>query len=301
MAKTVLSIIIPSYNTRNITKQCISGVVRSIPSLTDSAFEIIIVDNASSDGSKEMLQKIPNEYRQKKNISIKNIFLSENIGYSKANNKAIVQAKGAYLLFLNSDIIVDNVDFNKILSYLDKDRNIGALTVRVNLLNGSIDPASHRGFPTIWRSFCYFFKLEALFKNIPYLNSAFGGYHLTACNLATIHEIDSPSGAFYLTRKDIVDKIGGFDERFFMYGEDLDLSFRIKQSGYAIVYYPIYHVTHLKYVSGLKTANTKTRTKTKEYFYDAMKIFYTKHYAPITGSIINSFMYFFIDCKKWLS
>ena len=106
---------------------------------------------------------------------------------------------------------------------MEQDSSIGVMTVKVVLPDGSLDPASHRGFPTIWRSFSYYSGLEKVFGKLPFLNRAFGGYHLTYENLKKRHEIDSPTGAFYLTRKETFDKVNGFDESFFMYGEDLDL------------------------------------------------------------------------------
>lgn len=282
---TKLSIIIVSYNTKDITNDCLQSVFKSlnVPS------EIIVVDNGSKDGAVRMLESL----KVKKFIKlIKN---EENLGYSKANNQGLKKAEGDYILFLNSDVIVKSVDFKKLLDYLDKYPQIGALTVKVNLTNGEVDPASHRGFPTLWRSFCYFFKLEKLFSGASFLNQIFGGYHLTYFDLKSIHEIDSGSGAFLLTRKDLMKKLNGFDEDFFMYGEDLDLAFRIKQLGCKIIYYPFYEITHLKYSSGLKIDSGEIRKRTKRYFYEAMKIFYQKHYQNSHPRIINKIVFLIID------
>lgn len=283
-----LSIIIPSYNTRDITKQCINSL---IPTLNNISSEIIVVDNASSDDSHDMLSALP----------IKPIFLSQNVGYSKANNRGLNFASGRYILYLNSDVLIDSVDFKKLIKYLDEKQDIGALTVKVNIPTGGIDPASHRGFPTLWRSFCYYAKLEKLFKNTPILNKIFGGYHLIHEDLTKEHEIDSPTGAFFLTRKSLMDELKGFDETFFMYGEDLDLAYRIKEKGFKIVYYPFYEVTHLKYKSGLSNKNTEVQKKIKFHFYEAMKIFYQKHYAKRHSGIVNKCVYFLIDLKHSLS
>ncbi len=283
-----LSIIILSYNTKDITLKCLRSVYQSLN--TDS--EVIVVDNASTDGSKETLADFGHGRDNFRLIENK-----KNLGYPAGNNQAIKVAHGQYILLLNSDVIIKELNFDKVLNYLDENKNIGVLTVKVLLNNGQIDPASHRGFPTIWNSFCYFLKLEKLFSRVPFLNKVFCGYHLTWNNLNSIHEIDSPNGAFYLTRKDILDKIGGFDEHFFMYGEDLDLSYRIKRLGYKIVYYPHYQVTHLKYVSGLKKDDIVTKKTTKKYFFEAMKIFYQKHYASYSPTLLNKLIYFFIELK----
>lgn len=287
------TVVILSYNTKELTKDCLNFLSSNLKSTPTLSYEIIVVDNGSTDGSARVLEnlklQIPN---------LKIILNKKNVGFPKGNNQTLKIAKGRYVLFLNSDVIVDNVDFKKLTLFLDKNRNIGVLTVKVNLTNGKIDPASHRGFPTIWNSFCYFSGLERLFKNIPKMNIIFGKYHLVYLNQQTIHEIDSPTGAFYLTRKELLTQLKGFDEDYFMYGEDIDLSFRIKALGYKVIYYPLYQVTHLKYASGIEKNNRTVQSKTKQYFYEAMKIFYRKHYSQIHPDFVNKIIYLAIDLKK---
>lgn len=256
--------------------------------------EVIVVDNGSQDGSVAMLRKIKQPFFHL-------IELPNNLGYGKANNIGLAQANGKYILYLNSDILLDNVDFVDLISYLEAHAEVGGLTVRVNLPEGGIDPASHRGFPTIWRSFCYFSKLEALTFKIPYLNGIFGGYHLASCSLDTIHQIDAPTGAFFLVRKTILDKLEGFDEDFFMYGEDLDLAYRIRNLNYSIVYYPSQSVTHLKSKSGLQNKKSKTRNSTRRHFYESMKIFYDKHYASSHSFLTNIIIHSIISLKQKFS
>ena len=294
-----LSIIIVSYNTKNITRQCLVALQKSLKKSPKIKTEIIIVDNASTDGSVTFLKKFQetsSKSQTKTNIQVINNRV--NVGFGKANNQGVKKAQGTYILFLNSDVIADSVNFSQLLDYMQKDTDIGVLTVKVKLPHGSIDPASHRGFPTIWRSFCYYAGLKSLFKKIPILSRVFGGYHLTHLDLKKIHEIDSPTAAFYLTKKDIFDDVGGFDESFFMYGEDLDLSYRIKKEGYKIIYYPLYSVLHLKYQSGLQHEEDGIKKLTKKYFYDAMKIFYDKHYGPKNNFLVNKFIHLAIECKK---
>ncbi len=283
-----LSIIILSYNTKDITLKCLESVYKSL----NTNSEVIVVDNASTDGSQKALKDFSQGRENFRLIENK-----KNLGYPAGNNQAVKRASGQFILLLNSDVIIERLNFDKILNYLDEHKDTGVLTVRVLLNSGQIDPASHRGFPTVWNSFCYFLHLEKLFASVPFLNKIFCGYHLSWNNLNSIHEIDSPNGAFYLTRKDILDKVGGFDEHFFMYGEDLDLSYRIKKLGYKITYYPLYQVTHLKYVSGLKKDNIATKKATKKYFFEAMKIFYQKHYASTSPFLLNKLIYFFIELK----
>lgn len=287
-----LSIIIVSFNTKDITKNCLLSLKKNF-SKYPLDYEIIVVDNASKDGSVEMLKKIEKNW---KNLKI--ILSKENLGFGKGNNLGLKKAKGKYILYLNSDTIVEDLDFNDLLNLLDFRKEIGALTVRVNLLDGNIDPACHRGFPTLWRSFCYFLGLEKIFKNVPLLNRVFGGYHLCHLNLNEVHEIESATGAFFLTRKEILDKIGGFDEDYFAYGEDIEMAWQIKSLGYKILYYPLWSIIHLKSVSGLKKKETKIRKKTSFYFYDSMKIFYRKHYEKKYPFFINKLVYFAINLKS---
>jgi len=282
-----LSVIIPSYNTKEILEKCINFLLVALEQ-EKITYEVIVVDNGSQDGSKEYL---------KENKNIKLIINKENLGFSKANNQGIKVATGKNILFLNSDVFIKKINFTEILNYLEKNSDVGALTIKLQRPDELIDPACHRGFPTVWRSFCYYSKLEKIFGKIPILNKIFGGYHLTYFDLNTIHEIDSISGAFYLVKREVVNKVEGFDEDFFMYGEDIDLSFRIKERGYKIVFYPLYTVLHLKYQSGLNKNNTRTKNKTNKYFYQAMKIFYKKHYQNKYPNLINSFIYWLIDFK----
>ncbi len=286
-----ISVIIPSCNTKEITQKCILLLEKTLQK-NGVTYEIIVIDNASSDGSVNMLKTLKNE-----NIRI--ICNTENVGYGKANNQGLHMSTGKYILYLNSDAMVEGLDFKQIFSYMKDHSNVGGMTVKVNLPNGSIDPASHRGFPTLWRSFCYFAGLEKITSSIPILNRLFGGYHLTYLNLNTVHEIDAPTGAFFLVRKDILDKLKGFDEDFFMYGEDLDLCFRIKELGYKIIYDPRQSVLHMKYQSGIKNKNSEQiRKKIRGFFYESMKIFYRKHYEKLYPQCINKAVYFLIDQKK---
>jgi GT2 family glycosyltransferase len=181
---------------------------------------------------------------------------------------------------------------------MDKNPKIGILTVKLNLPTGGIDPASHRGFPTPWNSFCYFTKLEKLTSRIPGLNKIFGVYNLTKFSLKKIHEIDSPAGAFFLMPKEVLDKVGGFDEEYFLYAEDLDLAYRIKALGYKSIYYPVFSALHMKSQSGLKGKNKDTRKKSRWYFYNSMKLFYKKHYSKKYPFFIKGIVYFTLDLIK---
>lgn len=290
-----LSIIIVSFNTKEITKKCLLSLKKNFIRYPLD-YEIIVADNNSQDESVQMLLDLEKQWN---NLHI--ILSKKNLGFGKANNFGVEKSKGRYILYLNSDVIVADIDFRDLIKLMEMQKDIGALTVKVVLPTGEIDPASHRGFPTLWRSFTYFSGLEKFSRNIPILNKLFGGYHLVDLNLNEIHEIDVLTGAFLFTKREIVDKFGGFDKNYFAYGEDIEMAFQIKKMGYKIIYYPLWKVLHLKSASGLKKNDTKIRGKTSFYFYDSMKIFYQKHYAKDHNWLINQLVYLLISIKRNLA
>ncbi len=290
-----LSIIIVSFNTKDVTSRCLNSLVRDLKKYP-LKYEIVVVDNASVDGSLEMLKEMEKNFSE-----IKVIKSNKNVGYGKANNLGVSESHGKYILYLNSDAIVKDIDFRDLIMVMKRDQTIGAMTVRVVLSTGDIDPASHRGFPTIWRSFAYFSGLEKATKTIPFFNRMFGGYHLTHLDIREIHDIEVPTGAFLLVKRDIVDTIGGFDRDYFAYGEDVEMAFQINKLGYRIVYYPLWEVLHLKSVSGLKKKDDSIKKKTSFHFYDSMKIFYKKHYAEKHNFLINELVYTAINLKQKIS
>ena len=288
-----LSIIIVSFNTKEIIKKCLLSIKANFAKYPIN-YEIIVVDNDSHDGTVEFLLDLK---KKQKNL---HIFLNKaNLGFGKANNIGLKKSKGKYILYLNSDAMISDIDFRDLIRVMEMENNIGALTVKVVLSNGEIDPASHRGFPTLWNSFTYFLGLERLFFYVPLLNKIFGGYHLVNLNLNNIHQVDVITGAFLLSKKEILDKIGGFDEDYFAYGEDIEMAFQIKKLGYKIIYYPLWNVLHLKSVSGLKKKrNEVVRKRTSAHFFDSMKIFYNKHYSQNHFWLINKLVFLAIDYKK---
>lgn len=290
-----LSIIIISFNTKEITKKCLLSLKKNFVRFPLN-YEIIVIDNNSKDGSAQMLLELEKQWENLHIFSSK-----KNLGYGKGNNLGVQKSKGEFLLYLNSDAIITNVDFRDLIKLMKMQKDIGALTVKVVLPSGEIDPASHRGFPTPWRSFTYFTGLEKIFKNIPFLKRLFGGYHLVNLDLNEIHEIEALTGAFFFTKRKIIDKFGGFDKDYFAYGEDIEMAFQIKKLGYKIIYYPLWKVLHLKSVSGLKKKDKGIRERTSFYFYDSMKIFYRKHYSKNHNWLFNKFVYLAIDIKKSLN
>jgi GT2 family glycosyltransferase len=241
--------------------------------------EVIIVDNNSVDGSMEMVaDKFP---------EFKTIINRENVGFSRANNQGIKQSKGEYVLLLNPDTVVEDDTFLKIIGFMDEHPDAGGLGVKMVDGKGKFLPESKRGLPTPMVAFYKIFGLSRLFPK----SRIFGKYHLGFLDKEQIHEVEILSGAFMLLRKKVLDKIGLLDETFFMYGEDIDLSYRIIKAGYKNYYYPETRIIHYKGESTKKSSINYVVI-----FYNAMIIFARKHFssknARMFSFLINTAIYF---------
>lgn len=279
-----LSVIIINYKTKDLTLQTLESVYKAAP--LKGKLEVILVDNASGDNTLQVAKKI---YPQ-----LKIIQSPANLGFAGGNNLGLRQAKGRYLLLLNSDTIIEPDTLIKMVDFMNHNPRVGLSTCRVELFNGQLDPASHRGFPTPWAALTYFSGLEKLFPQ----SHLFGQYHQGWKNLNQAHEIDAPVGAFFMLRKEALNQAGLLDETFFMYGEDLDLAYRIKKSGWEIIYTPITKITHLKGSSGLTSKSKAQRIITTQNFFEAMKLFYQKHYRKKYIFILRWLVYFGIDMVR---
>jgi GT2 family glycosyltransferase len=253
-----LSIIIVSYNVRDLLQQ-------ALDSLIDAAFgldyEIFVVDNHSKDATIEMVKE--------KYPEVKLIINQKNAGFSVANNQAIALAKGEYVLVINPDTITSVDTLQKSISFMDNHLDTGGLGVRMINAQGKYLPESKRGLPTIWVSFCKFLGLHLAFPQ----SKIFNKYYMGWINEYETAEIDILAGAFMLLRKQSLEKIGYFDEAFFMYGEDVDLSYRLKLAGFKNYYYPETYIIHFKGQSTRKFSFRYIKS-----FYGAMFIFVKKHF-----------------------
>ena len=272
-----LTIVIVNYNTEKLTLECIDSVYKSHLPYT---FEIFVVDNHSSDNSIEAIKK---RYPKVKLIENK-----ENVGFSKANNQAIRQAQGRYVLLLNSDTILMENTLGVMTQYMDNHMDVGATGCEVLLPTGELDQACHRGFPTPQASFYYMSGLAKKYPNSPKYNS----YHKSYLNMKEIHEIDCLVGAFMLVRKETIDQVGMLDEEFFMYGEDIDWCYRIKEAGWGIIYNPTVSIIHHKGAS-----SRKKPFKIVYEFHRAMYLFHKKHYAKKYSIFVNGIVYAGIATK----
>ncbi|MEK7526455.1 MAG: glycosyltransferase family 2 protein [Patescibacteria group bacterium] len=258
MKNPTLSVIILNYNTRQLTIACLKSVIACRNELD---FEIIIVDNGSTDDSLDEIRKL--DFKGVKNTIIEN---SQNLGFAKGNNTARGTVKGKYVLFLNTDTLVNPGVFIETVDYLEEHNDVGVVTCKLVLANGTIDPDSRRAFPTPWVALTHFSGLDRLFPKSPILSKYWYG-HISP---EIVIDIDVAQGAFFLTRKKILDDVGWFDEIYFLDGEDIDLSWKIKQKGLKIVYYPRVWIRHFK---------KQTKKLNKAFVgrgVDSMAIFYKK-------------------------
>jgi O-antigen biosynthesis protein len=271
-----LTVVIVNYNVKYFLEQCLISVQKACEGITA---EVYVVDNNSVDGSVAMVaEKFPWA------LLIAN---TENTGFSKANNQAMRLAKGEYVLLLNPDTVVQEDTFRKVVQFMDEHPDAGGLGVRMVDGKGNFLPESKRGLPTPAVAFYKIFGLSALFPKSP----RFGRYHLGNLSADETHEIEILSGAFMLMRKKTLDQVGLLDEAFFMYGEDIDLSWRIIQGGWKNYYYPDTRIIHYKGES------TKKGSLNYVYvFYNAMVIFATKHFSERHAKWFS----FFIQLAIWL-
>ena len=263
-----LSVIIVNYNVKYFLEQCLRSVIKASRYVET---EIFVVDNNSPDDSVAYLTPLFPE--------VTFISNKENAGFSKANNLAIELAKGEYILLLNPDTVIGEDAFSNTCRFMDEHLDAGALGVKMIDGCGNFLPESKRGFPSPWNSFCKIFGLSKLFPK----SSFFAKYHLRYLDENKPHEVAVLAGAFMLLRKSVLDKTGLLDDAFFMYGEDIDLSYRITLEAYKNYYLPdpIIHY---------KGESTKKDFKYVKTFYQAMLIFFNKHY-PNYRKIYVIFIY----------
>lgn len=266
----VLTVIIVNYNVKYFLEQCLCSVKKALdntPLLNGQAAEVMVVDNASSDGSVEYLRP---RFSWVQFISNK-----ENTGYARANNQALKLARGKYILFLNPDTILPEDIFQKAITFLQENDNAGALGVRMVDGSGSYLKESKRGLPGPWASLCKMTGLARLFPS----SRTFAGYYMGHLDPYKTQSVQVLSGAFLLSYKAVLDMLNGFDEQFFMYAEDIDLSYRILMSGYRNYYLADTAIIHFKGESTRKDA------RYVRLFYKAMRQFVQKHYRSGSGKV----------------
>jgi len=286
-----LSIIIVNYNAKDYLKNCLLSLKKNIDKTLKH--EVIVVDNNSNDQSTQMVKKyFP---------SVK-LIENSNEGFSKANNKGVKLSKGKFVLFLNPDTVVYKNTISGMIKFMQQNKDCGAATCFVEHENGRLDYSSHRGFPTPWNSFCYFFGLSKLFPKL----KIFSGYTLTYKNLQITHEIDALAGAFMMVNRVAGEQVNWWDEDYFFNGEDLDFCYRLKEKKWKIYFVPEYKILHFGGVSGgtkkhsqhLTTASLETKKTIQKHRFEAMRIFYNKHYRNKYPFFVTKLMMFAISQKE---
>ena len=248
-----LSVIIVNYNVRYYIEQCINSVERAT---ADIDREIFVVDNHSQDGSVEYLRK---HFGSR----IRLIESNHNLGFARANNQAIMQSKGEYVLLLNPDTFVGEESIHKVLKFMDEHPKAGASGVMMHNSDGTIARESRRGLPT---PFVSLLKMCGFSRR----------YYLSHLSWEKAEKIEVISGAFFMVRRKVLDEVGFLDKVFFMYGEDIDLSYRILKAGYENWYVPA-NILHYKGESTQKSSFGYVHV-----FYQAMLIFFRKHYGHLS-------------------
>lgn len=279
--KPELTIIILNYNTMELLDDCLNSLKKRRDEVD---FEVIVSDNASNDGGPDMVRA--------KHPWVK-LIEGENEGFSKGNNRARPYVNGEMVLFLNPDTLVRKDTLFKTVRYLREHKNVGVVSCKLVLPDGSLDKDTRRSFPTPWVSFTHLvLRADKFFPKSP----LFGKYWYGYIPEDATHKVDAIQGAYFLTYKKILDKVGWFDEGYFFDGEDMDLSFQIKKAGYDLVYYPEVEIMHLKGVTKGKVKKWKKKTTLKHRVklrmagMNSMERFYKKNLWKDYPVIFNYFV-----------
>ncbi|MEP7317978.1 MAG: glycosyltransferase family 2 protein [Panacibacter sp.] len=276
-----LSIIIVNYNVKFFLEQCLCSVKQAVEWIDA---EVLVIDNCSTDNSIS--------YLKEKFSWVKFIINEKNEGFAKANNLALKQCTGDYVLFLNPDTILPENILQNCLLFFENHDGAGAVGVRMIDGSGNFLPESKRAFPTATVSF---FKLCGLADVFP-KSRVFNKYALGFLPQKETHEVDVLCGAFFMAKRSMLNELGGFDEAFFMYGEDIELSYRIQKAGYKIFYLGTETIIHFKGESARKGKLNYVRI-----FYKAMAIFVKKHYTGNNARLMSFFLQTGIYARGFIS
>jgi GT2 family glycosyltransferase/lipopolysaccharide/colanic/teichoic acid biosynthesis glycosyltransferase len=265
-----LSVIIVNYNVRQFLENALHSIRRA---MADIDGEIFVVDNASTDGSAAMVRtKFPD---------VQLLENTANVGFARANNQALKRAQGRFLLLINPDTIVQESTFHEMMKFLRARPDVGLAGCKVLNPDGTFQLPCRRSFPTPWVAFTKVFGLSALFPRL----AAFGKYNLTYLSPDETYPVDAVSGSFMMITRAAYEKVGGLDESFFMYGEDLDWCYRVKQAGFGVYYVHSTSIIHFKGESTRRSGIDEIRT-----FYTAMELFVEKHFgrSPLLTSFLRA-------------
>lgn len=274
-----LSVIIVNYNVRAFLESALISVRKAMSGIDG---EVIVVDNASDDGSVEMVQQ--------KFSYVTLIANAQNTGFAAANNLALRVARGRYILLLNPDTLVQENTLRTMIEVLESNPDVGLAGCKILNPDGTLQLACRRSFPTPWVAFTKISGLSALFPHSP----LFGRYNLAYRDPDQSYEVDAISGSFMFLRRSVYEAVGGLDEQFFMYGEDLDWCYRIKNGGWKVLYVHATQIIHYKGESARRSDIDEVKL-----FYQAMRVFVQKHLAR--GRISDAILRVGIAFREWIA
>jgi GT2 family glycosyltransferase len=271
MSQPLLSIVIVAYKSRDEIGGCLASLPRT---LGGRAIEVVVVDNSPGDGAGD---RVTRDFPW-----VAYLPAERNLGFGRANNFGCARTRGEFILFLNPDTVANEPALAHCVARLQADPKIGLISPRLELADGSLDLACRRSIPTLWDGFCRASGLAAAFPR----TAAFAGYNLTHLPVDGTYEVGAINGAFMLAPRQALEAVapGGavFDERFFMYGDDLDLCIRMTRAGWKIVYDGAVRITHLKGVSVAKDFDAMSRA-----IFDANRDVYVKHFNPAGSALVR--------------
>ena len=256
-AHVTISVVVVNYNVRDFLQHALTSLQKALRGIRS---EILVVDNGSDDGSVEMLRR--------RFPSVQVIANDQNLGFARANNQALRRARGRYFLLINPDTVVQEDTARVMLDFFERNPDVGMAGCQILNPDGSFQLACRRSFPTPWVAFT---KISGLSRLFPHTR-LFGRYNLTYLSAEESYELDAISGSFMMLRREVYDEVGGLDEQFFMYGEDLDWCFRIQQRGWKVYYVHTTQIIHYKGESTKRSNLDEIKT-----FYQAMHLFVMKH------------------------
>ncbi|MGI8929531.1 MAG: glycosyltransferase family 2 protein [Candidatus Limnocylindrales bacterium] len=275
-----VSVVIVHFETPDLLSACLRALAAGSGALK---LEVFVIDNASRGFDQLAVDPaLP---------GAKVVVNHRNRGFAAASNQGLREATGRYLLLLNPDTKVEPATVPTMVEYMDARPDVGCATPRLTLPDGSLDLACRRSFPTPARAF---FRLTLLSRLFP-RSRRFGQYNLTYLDDDKEVEIDSPCGAFMLVRGEALAEVGLLDERYFMYGEDIDWSYRIKNAGWRVMYTPAAIAHHIK-----RASSRQARRRTIRAFHEAMRIFYRQYYERSYPRWVSWAIYRAIDARETL-
>jgi GT2 family glycosyltransferase len=263
----ILSVLIVTYQSSHEIGECLASIPREIGG---RRVEVIVADNFSTDGTADFVAaNFPD---------VRLLALPENCGFSKANNRALDVASGTVILYLNPDTLLNTAAISSCLDRLLTEPKTGIISPRLQMEDGVLDLACRRSIPTIWDGFTRASGLARLFPHW----KLFAGYNLTYLPEEGTYEVGAVNGAFMMIRRELLDEIGALDERFFMYGEDLDLCYRCRQAGYSVVYDGRVSIIHYK-----GRSSSQNHLVLSKQVFTATEQFYDKHFNPNGSALVR--------------